>query len=174
MERRYSSHPPVPPSTPLKLIQPTALCLPRFDDMQNLQTIKFASSTKGKKSRSFYDVCRVSNYDDFTELFHHGYLDRFFDEMVRARAERIWKGQSPENPRGVRWELELIGESCPTINRGFLVSQAFTGTSCDFQSCCFLARYRAQVEEPFTSSITNTFPPHRQPISHSHPSKTSP
>lgn len=99
-----------------------ALSLPRFDEMVNLKTIKFTSSTKGKKSRSFYDVCRVSNYDDFTTLFHEGCLDRYFDEMVRARAERTWKGQSPENPRQIRWELELIGESCPTINNELLVS----------------------------------------------------
>lgn len=46
--------------------------------------------------------------------------------MVHARAQRTWKGQSPENPRQIRWELELIGESCPTINNGLLVSRIET------------------------------------------------
>lgn len=90
--------------------------------MVNLKTIKFSSSTKGKKSGSFYDVCRVSSYDDFTALFREGHLDVYFDEIVHARAQRTWKGQSPENPRQIRWELELIGESCPTIDNGLLVS----------------------------------------------------
>lgn len=46
--------------------------------------------------------------------------------MVHARAQRTWKSQSPENPRQIRWELELIGEGCPTINNGLLVSRIET------------------------------------------------
>lgn len=142
--------------------------------MQNLQTIKFASSTKGKKSRSFYDVCRVSNYGDFTELFHHGYLDRFFDEMVHARAQRIWKGESPENPRGIRWELELVGESCPTIDRGVLVSLTVTGTSRALVLCLGTTSRNVEVKQSLVNSTTNIFHSHRPHTSHSHPSKTSP
>lgn len=89
--------------------------------MINLRVIKFTSSTKGKKSWSFFDIFQSSGYNELTEHFYHGRLDKYFDEMVHARAERTWKGKSPDNPRQIRWELELIGDSCPTIDQGLLV-----------------------------------------------------
>lgn len=103
--------------------------------MTNLRTIKFASSTNGKKSRNFFDVCQVLASDDFAQLFFAGDLDHYFLEIVRTRTERLWKGARPDVPNleedgkdvareegKIRWELELIGESCPMVDQAFLVS----------------------------------------------------
>lgn len=103
-----------------------ALALPALEGMSNLQTIRFASSTKGKRSRNFFDVCQVTAHDDFGQLFYQGDLDHYFLEIVRARTDRTWKGVSPnydgDDARTVRWELELIGESCPLVDQAYLVS----------------------------------------------------
>lgn len=79
-------------------------------------------------------MCQVVAGDDFAALFFSGDLDHYFLEIVRTRADRIWRSVRPasleDDIEKIRWELELIGESCPMVDQGFLVRLRLTLTSC--------------------------------------------
>lgn len=87
-------------------------------------------------------MCQVVAGDDFAALFFSGDLDHYFLEIVRTRADRIWRSVRPAFSGGdgeygdgneeskIRWELELIGESCPMVDQGFLVCLMLILISC--------------------------------------------